>query len=642
MRIGKLKNSTKKEWLWTWMLVCVVGSLAFSASAPAQIRIEIVNVPPGTPATDTLYLSASFNAWNPNDARYRFQKTDNQKYVLELPDSTPAFDYKITRGSWQLVEGNVHGDVRPNRMFRPDKDGKHLSLAIESWEDLFHYTFVLDKIPENTPHDASIYIAGNFNDWNPAYPVHKLTKNKQGRYEITLFSKLEKLEYKFTRGTWESVEGRENGRALPNRILYRNQEPGHIIKTEVATWEDLSYHVFLYDVLLLFSAFQGILLIFAIMTVQDHNRDANRLLVLLIGITSLSLLCRILPTYREIFQAFPKLILLPELVLFLYAPIFYFYIQKLLTHEKISWHKWYHALPFLVLLLVYLPYFFMDKQKFIDKIVSRELSGIFEAVGGVALITNSYYWFVCYKIVKAYKNQYARSQSFEQNLHYLTTMLLITGLCLVVWVFMCVSVILDKVLEMDTVALVEKSTDGIWLVFATITYFMGYYAINQPQIFRLHQNIDFFKPTELVAEPESGVNRLPVGALAESDSPTTDDPDINLQPLMEKLESYMLAHKPYTDPKLSIHDLATGMQLSHHLLSRVINEGFHKNFFDFINSYRVEEFKRLIQIPQYHHFTLLSIAFEVGFNSKTAFNRAFKKLTNYTPSEYFYEIRGKA
>nr|WP_230688441.1 helix-turn-helix domain-containing protein [Hymenobacter jeongseonensis] len=97
----------------------------------------------------------------------------------------------------------------------------------------------------------------------------------------------------------------------------------------------------------------------------------------------------------------------------------------------------------------------------------------------------------------------------------------------------------------------------------------------------------------------------------------------------------MQQHKPYLNPNLTIHELATGLKLPPHVLSKVINEGFEKNFFDFINSYRVEEFKAVMATPRAQHYSLLGVALEVGFNSKTAFNRAFKKQTDQTPRQYF-------
>ena len=72
------------------------------------------------------------------------------------------------------------------------------------------------------------------------------------------------------------------------------------------------------------------------------------------------------------------------------------------------------------------------------------------------------------------------------------------------------------------------------------------------------------------------------------------------------------------------------------LLQTAIEGGV--NFFDFINGYRIEEFKKLVRDPRYKNQTFLAIAFEVGFNSKTAFNRSFKKMTNQTPRDYFIGV----
>jgi AraC-like DNA-binding protein len=112
-----------------------------------------------------------------------------------------------------------------------------------------------------------------------------------------------------------------------------------------------------------------------------------------------------------------------------------------------------------------------------------------------------------------------------------------------------------------------------------------------------------------------------------------------LQRLKHQVEAYMEQHKPYVNPKLTLNELASMLKMPPYLLSKVINEGYDINFFDFINTYRIEEFKRRMEDPHFQHYTLLSIAFEVGFNSKTAFNRSFKKITNQSPSEFFQSVK---
>ena len=102
----------------------------------------------------------------------------------------------------------------------------------------------------------------------------------------------------------------------------------------------------------------------------------------------------------------------------------------------------------------------------------------------------------------------------------------------------------------------------------------------------------------------------------------------------EKLLKVFEGEKPYLNPELTLSDLAEKLKTNTSVLSQVINTGFDKNFNDFVNEYRVEAFKQKINTPQYSHYTMLAVAYDCGFNSKTTFNRAFKKLTNTMPSEF--------
>ena len=100
----------------------------------------------------------------------------------------------------------------------------------------------------------------------------------------------------------------------------------------------------------------------------------------------------------------------------------------------------------------------------------------------------------------------------------------------------------------------------------------------------------------------------------------------------------MRTEKPYLEPSLSLPMLAEKLDTKAHLLSKIINTKAACNFFDFVNSYRIEEFKSELQNPDNKNYTLISIAYGCGFNSKTAFNRVFKNHTGITPSEYFNSI----
>jgi AraC-like DNA-binding protein len=104
--------------------------------------------------------------------------------------------------------------------------------------------------------------------------------------------------------------------------------------------------------------------------------------------------------------------------------------------------------------------------------------------------------------------------------------------------------------------------------------------------------------------------------------------------LHRELKRLMTEEAVYKKSDLSIDDLSSKLGVHPNYLSQVINQKEKKNFYDFVNTYRIEEFKRLIEMPENQHLTLLALAFDCGFNSKSSFNRYFKKATGLTPSQY--------
>ncbi len=103
---------------------------------------------------------------------------------------------------------------------------------------------------------------------------------------------------------------------------------------------------------------------------------------------------------------------------------------------------------------------------------------------------------------------------------------------------------------------------------------------------------------------------------------------------VEKLRGVMQTQKPYRDGNLTLPQLARSVSLTPHLLSQLLNEHIDENFAQFVNRHRIEEAKVQLVDPAYQHFTIAAIAEEVGFNSTSAFNTAFKKITGATPSQY--------
>lgn len=102
---------------------------------------------------------------------------------------------------------------------------------------------------------------------------------------------------------------------------------------------------------------------------------------------------------------------------------------------------------------------------------------------------------------------------------------------------------------------------------------------------------------------------------------------------LEKLLAVMENEKPFLNSELKIQNLAMMISVSSHHLSQIINDGLKQNYADFINSYRINEAKRLLLDPEYEE-KILSVAFDVGYNNKVTFNAAFKKLTGMAPTQF--------
>ncbi|MEL6659857.1 MAG: helix-turn-helix domain-containing protein [Bacteroidota bacterium] len=105
-----------------------------------------------------------------------------------------------------------------------------------------------------------------------------------------------------------------------------------------------------------------------------------------------------------------------------------------------------------------------------------------------------------------------------------------------------------------------------------------------------------------------------------------------------QLEQLMQDQLPHLDPKLTLRDLAEQMGMPANQLSQLLNMGFQQNFAEFVNSYRLQTFKEKVANPKLHHLTLLALAYDSGFNSKTVFNTFFKKKMGMTPRTYWKQV----
>jgi AraC-like DNA-binding protein len=158
------------------------------------------------------------------------------------------------------------------------------------------------------------------------------------------------------------------------------------------------------------------------------------------------------------------------------------------------------------------------------------------------------------------------------------------------------------------------------ILLLVIIFVIAYYALKQKEIFPLSEN----QLKEIIA----------IEAVQTSESKRKIISDSDLLKFKARLNELMDNQKPYLDSELNLTKLAELVNMTPHQLSYIVNTGFNANFFGYINTYRVEKAKQLLVKEEMNKLSILGIAFESGFNSKTSFNTTFKKITGQTPSEF--------
>jgi len=217
-----------------------ISLLLLSACQKVVVRVD--SVPSNTPENQPVYITGNFNNWDPGDERYQMQLINDSSWIISLPPGFGTIEYKFTRGDWTTVEKDICGyEIDDRRFILGDQDT--VSNSIASWNDLDpincpRITLVIDSIPEGTPDDDVIAVAGNFNSWNPDENA-VLEKDSVGRYLLTIdrMPGITELEFKVTRGGLATAESDEYGNVIPNRRT--NFGIKDTLRLSVDGWVDL-------------------------------------------------------------------------------------------------------------------------------------------------------------------------------------------------------------------------------------------------------------------------------------------------------------------------------------------------------------------------------------------------------------------
>lgn len=371
------------------------------------------------------------------------------------------------------------------------------------------------------------------------------------------------------------------------------------------------------NVLLLTSCISVFLLVFLalfLVTVNTKHKFSNVLFALFLLVTAVDIIGPVLnfwvnvPSNIRVFK---------NSLAFLHLPIFYLYVISVCFSDfKFKPKHLLHLLPFAIANLILIPRFYaansIDKISFLENyksMVELQFNHLF-----IHLLILGYLLAVFITLKKAkklYLENYAGPSINSYHWLFQFTVALT--------VLYLIALFKNIFKFSDYPNITNSITIGLVLFQLFITCWYLFKALNNPGLFRnIHSKLQL--AADIAIEDKSK------NQIAEHSNAYDED--------LITLNNYIAKEKPYLNPSITIQNIADDTKIPVRELSLLINHKLGKHFFDFINFYRIENAKQLLADPSKHKVTILEILYEVGFNSKSSFNTAFKKHTGLTPTTY--------
>lgn len=364
------------------------------------------------------------------------------------------------------------------------------------------------------------------------------------------------------------------------------------------------------DIISILYAFSAVLLIVFLLGAKTERPLSNRLLAAYLFVSIFDASSHFLSLL--VYSRSPIAgMLMSETVYFL-IPLFYLFIKASVFNDfKLTPKALLHGLPYLAINALLIPGFFIPLLKnpeanWVELIYETNLHRVIYI--SIHLQQYVYYFFI-FRLLWKYKKLLLENFSSPKldNPRWLTQ---ITLLFLINEVLAMLKNIIRFNSSYELYMIAQNTVSAlalllmVWLIFK---------ALRNPGIFA-----GVHTATPLVQDMVNAEEKV----TAENNE------------LIARLKSYMEQNEPYLDSSLSMHDLAKQLDVPVRELSVSINHTLNKHFFDFVNEYRIEKAKEIIRNSTDEKQTILEVLYEVGFNSKSSFNTAFKKHTGLTPTEF--------
>ncbi len=361
-----------------------------------------------------------------------------------------------------------------------------------------------------------------------------------------------------------------------------------------------------------------LLFAFFLLTAKTKNKLPNQLFFsfLILSIFDISSLFKndyIEPSLHfEVFRMASSLLIVP--LLYLYTKAVCYSDFKLKPK-----HLWL-SMPFLISNLVFIPRFYLSSVDNIN-FIYEHFKQMFEIRFFYMLRELQYifYLLAILNVLKKYKAIYIENYTDLSNSSY-RWLLQMTG---VLFVSHCLLVLKFLPEYVGNPLMIHWLNVMIAVCAILISSWFVLKALRNPELFKGVDSSMIALNEELKVKPVNSSRAL---------LDTRKSAEMELQ--INRIKKYVLENELYLDPSLTIQELSRQIVMPVRDLSLLINRHSNQHFFDFINEFRIEKAKQLIKDPSNRQLTILEILYQVGFNSKSSFNTAFKKFTGQTPTEY--------
>ncbi len=362
---------------------------------------------------------------------------------------------------------------------------------------------------------------------------------------------------------------------------------------------------FVLNQLVYFGFLQSVFLLGIYTFSTTARKNINPYLIVLIAVLLIGLSGRVMHA-AGLFGSSYRLIVLSEYATFLFGATVYLFVRSSLSGREFQRQDLFHYLPGVAYICTITFYYqFAPDPVIAERIKSGELFWAVVIFMGTGLLVNIGYWIMSYRLFLSFRNRLMNEVSFTVKSRFLQNFLLGIGICLGFWLIVyMVGIFQHTWLE-------RAIRPYIWLGIAFIILFIAYYIIRDPAL---------FKTARLVNGKKYALSKLSAEELGQ---------------LKKRLDQLMVEKKPYLNRNLMKADLAEMLGVNHPEIARVLNEQIGMNFFEYVNYFRIKEFVELARSDKAQSLTFFGLAQEAGFNSKTTFNKSFRKIMGSSPTEYF-------